>query len=101
MKTNAEIKKAVRAAYLLTPIYRANGAWAISFMIVRPGEKRQEIFGSWNRMQSLRARVAAMLVLDAMGCDRCEVDGALRYLVGSAESRVKQFLAMKEFQNGE
>ena len=100
MRTSADIKKAVRAAYLLTPIYRANGAWAVSYM---SGERRHEILGSWHRMQGIRAKEASRMVLESFGYEHDEVEGALshKHLTGSAESMVNQFLKMKEFQSGE
>jgi hypothetical protein len=96
----AAVKKAVRAAYLLTPIYRAYGAWVVSYM---SGERRYEIFGPWHRMQALRTKEAARMALESFGYDHDEVEGALShsFITGSAESRVHQFLKMKEFQSGE
>ena len=98
MRTSAEIRKLVRAAYALTPIYREYGAWTVSGM---NGENRVSFNGGWTLAQHIRARVVAAAAIASLGFDRQEIDGALYHLKGSAESRVKQFLAMKEFQNGQ
>ena len=99
MRSITEIRQAVRAAYVLTPIYRARGAWAVSYM---SGERRYEVFGVYRRMQSLRAREVARITLESYGHGRDEVEGALShsFVKGSAESRILRFLEMKEFQNG-
>ena len=100
MKTNTEIRKAVEAAYLLTPIYRANGAWTVSYM---SGERRYKIFGAWNIMKDIREKEAAKMALESFGYGHDEVEGVLLhpFVDGTAESRVRQFLKMKEFQNGQ
>jgi hypothetical protein len=99
MRSRSEIRKAVKAAYLLTPIYRAFGAWAVSYM---SGERRYETFGAWHRMQELRTKEVARITLESYGYGRDEIEGALShsFVNGSAESRVLRFLEMKEFQNG-
>jgi len=99
MRSRNEIRKAVRAAYARTPIYRAFGAWAISYM---SGERRYEVFGAWHRMQELRTKEAARIALESFSYDHDEVEGFLihPHVEGSAESRVLHFLKMKEFQNG-
>jgi hypothetical protein len=98
MRTRAEIKQAVRAAYARTPIYREYGAWTVSGM---DRENRVSFNGGWTLAQHIRARVVAAMVLDSLGFDRQEIDGSLFHLKGSAESRVRQFLKMKEYQNGQ